>query len=146
MKVSILTISAVALLAMGSLSGFSQENEKAAKARKDLIEAKKNLTEAKVDSAADFESFKKEAEANITNNQKKISELKDKGSSLADDLKGKYNKQVMKLEKKNEDLQKQIDESIHTKTSKWTAFKLEFRRDMEEVTAAIKNVGVNNHR
>jgi len=141
MKVRIMTISAVAILAMSSLSAFSQENEKAAKARKDLVEANKNLTEAKVDSAADFERFKKDAETDIADNQKKTSELKDKGATLADDLKKQYNKKVVQLEAKNEKLQKQLNESIHTKTSKWAAFKLEFKKDMQEVATSIKNIG-----
>ncbi len=145
MKVSIVTISAIAVLAMSSLSASSQENEKAAKARKDMIEAKKALTEAKIDSAADYEQFKKEAETSIAENQKKIAELKDKGSSLADDLKKKYDKKMKQLEVKNEDLQEQIDESVHTKTSKWAAFKREFKKDMGDVSDAIKNIGVNNH-
>lgn len=41
MKVSIVTISAIIILAMSSLYASSQENEKAAKARKDMIEAKR---------------------------------------------------------------------------------------------------------
>lgn len=70
MKVNIVTISAIAILAIGSFPVFSQENENAAKARKDMNEAKKNLTKAKIDSATDFENFKEEAEANIVGNHK----------------------------------------------------------------------------
>ncbi len=41
MKANIVTISAIAILAIGSFSVFSQENENAAKARKDMNEAKR---------------------------------------------------------------------------------------------------------
>lgn len=146
MKSSIMTISTVAILAMSSVTVFSQENEKAAKARKELAAAKENLTEAKIDSAADFAHFKKEAEADISENQKKIAELKTKGQSLTEELKKSYDSQVTKLETKNEKLQKQLDASIHTKTSKWAAFKMEFKQDLQDVTTSIKNITVKNQR
>jgi len=65
-----------------SLSVSAQESKKAAKARKEVAEAKKDLKEAKVDSAADFHRFKKEAEFRISDNQKRIAELKAKTRTI----------------------------------------------------------------
>lgn len=145
MKTLIAGICAFAMIATTHFSAFSQEDKKAAQARKELAEAKKNLTKAKIDSAADFEQFKLEAENKIEDNKKKIADLRLADSELSLELKKKYDKKIVALQEKNNRLQKQIDESVDTKTSKWTEFKREFNRDMSELTDAIKNIGKKNH-
>jgi len=71
------------VIVLAGVSASAQENKKAAEARKDL-------KEAKIDSAEDFHKFKKEAESKIKENQAKIAELKAKKSSDSKEVKKKY--------------------------------------------------------
>jgi hypothetical protein len=145
MKTLLVGIGAFAMVVTTHFPAFSQEDKRSAQARKELAEAKKNLTKAKIDSSADFEQFKLEAENKIEENKKKITELRLADADLSMDLKKKYDKKITALQEKNDKLQKQIDESADTKTSKWTEFKKEFNQDMNELTDAIKNIGRRNH-
>ena len=74
-KKQILKTALTVFIALTSVAAFSQENKQAANARKEL-------REAKIDSAEDFNRFKKQAEATIEENKKKIKELKSKNKEL----------------------------------------------------------------
>lgn len=140
MKNKILTLAITGVIAMGVLSVSAQENKKAAKARKEVSEAKKDLKEAKIDSAADFHKFTKEAELKISNNHKKIAELKAKRTNDTKELRKKYDKKVLALEKNNNELNERIKRSNSTKTITWASFKRSFNHDMEALEAAIRNL------
>ena len=144
MKNKILMFTATGVMLATSLTSYSQQNKKAEKARKDQIEAKEDLKEAKTDSIADFEKFKKEAEIKIADNQKKIDALKVKKAESNKDTKEKYDKKVVALEEKNNALKNKIDGYSNSKTSSWTSFKREFNHDMSELGRAFKDVGVDN--
>ena len=90
------------------------------------------------------QSFKKDAETKINENQKKIAELKAKKSSDDKEVKAKYDKKILALEKKNNELKKKIEGCTNTKTSKWSSFKREFNHDMDELGHAIKDIDVDN--
>jgi len=144
MKTKILTFAITAVIAMVSFSAMAQASRKATSARKDIANGKKDLKEAKLDSAADFQKFKTESEAKIKDNQTKITELKAKKSSQSKEIRQKYDKKVLALEKKNNELKGKIKKADNTKTSKWASFKREFNHDMEELGHAIKDIGVDN--
>lgn len=145
MKTLLVGIGAFALVVITRSSAFCQEDKDAAKARKELAEAKKNLTRAKIDSAADFEHFKLEAETKIEENKKRIADLRLADPNLSLDLKKEYDKKIALLQEKNNKLQKQIKKSTDTKTSKWAEFKKEFNNDMRELTDAIRNIVKKDH-
>jgi len=128
-----LTFAVTMFIAITGLTAFGQENKKAADARKELTEAKK-------DSAADFQKFKKEAQMKISDNQKAIAELKAKKSNDTKEVKAKYDQKVLALEQKNNALKKKIETCDNTKTSMWTSFKKGFTNDMDELGRAIKNI------
>lgn len=132
------------IMAVTALTAFGQENKKAKAARKDVAASQKDLTEAKKDSAADFQKFKKDAEARISDNKTKIAELKTKKSSENKETKEKYDKKVLALEQKNNELKKKIESSDNTKTSMWTSFKREFNKDMDKLGDDIKNIGFDD--
>jgi len=133
MKNKILALAITGVIAMISLSAAAQENKKAADARKDL-------KEAKIDSAADFQKFKKECEIKIGENQKKIAELKAKKSTDTKEIKKKYDEKVVALEAKNNELKKKLRNADDTKTSMWVSFKHGFNHEMNELEAAIKSI------
>jgi hypothetical protein len=77
-------------------------------------------------------------------NDKKITELKAQKANDNKEIREKYDKQVMDLEKRNNDLKNKIKGSPTTKTDKWASFKREFTHDMNELGRAFKDIGVNN--
>lgn len=144
MKKTILTLAITGIIAASGLTASGQENKNAAKARKETTAAQKDLQEAKTDSAADFQKFKKEAEMNIRENQKTIAALKAKKLNKSKEVNAKYNKKVLTLEKKNNELKRKIEAADDTKTTAWSSFKREFSHDMDELGHAIKDIGVDN--
>ncbi len=142
MKKKILTLTALVMVT--GFTAFSQEDKKAKEARKDVAEAKQDLKEARIDSAADFQKFKKDAETIIAENKTKISDLKIKKIDGSKEDKQKYDKKIAALEKRNNELRKKIETCDSTKTSMWTSFKQEFNHDMNELGLAIKDIGVDN--
>jgi biopolymer transport protein ExbB/TolQ len=144
MKSTILKSAITGVIVIASFTAFAQQNKKASKARKGVSEAQKDLREAKTDSAADYLRFRKEADINIRENQKKIDELKAKKSNENAELKEKYDKKVALLEQKNNDMRKKLEGSESTASSMWGSFKREFSHDMSELGYAIKDIGVDN--
>jgi PhoPQ-activated pathogenicity-related protein len=144
MKKTILTLAITMVMAGASLTSIAQQNKKAAKARKEVADAKKDLREAKIDSAADYQRFNTEAQVQIMDNDKKIAELRAQKASDNKEIKEKYDKQVLALEQKNNNLKTKIKGSSTTKTDRWTAFKREFTHDINEFGKAFKDIGVNN--
>lgn len=137
MKKQIIKIALTSVIAISSITGFSQENKQAANARKDL-------REAKLDSADDYNRFKKEAEATIKENENKISELKAKKSDATKEEKEKYNKKVQALEQKNKNMKIKIESASKTKTEMWASFKREFNHDIDEIGKAIRDIAKDN--
>lgn len=132
------------ILAAFTLAAYAQENEKAAKARKDMKDAQADLREAKIDSAADFQKFREEGERAILDNQYKINSLKARKIAEDKNASDKYQQRLATLQQKNEALRTRLAGSGKTKTSKWSAFKREFQHDMDELGKAFKDIGVDN--
>lgn len=137
MKKQIIKIVFISAIALTSSTAFAQENKQAANARKEL-------REAKIDSAEDFNRFKKQAEATINENKQKIKALKAKKSDASKEEKENYNKKVIALEEKNENLKRKIHGSSKTTTEKWSAFKREFNHDIDELGKAIRDIAKDN--
>jgi wyosine [tRNA(Phe)-imidazoG37] synthetase (radical SAM superfamily) len=146
MKNKILTFAVVALMLGTGFNTFGQTDKKVNKARKEVKEAQMDLKEAKVDSAADYEKFRKEAEMDISDNNTKIANLKSIKRSDDKSANEKYDKKLMALEQRNNDLKNKLNGSSSTKTSAWSSFKREFNHDMSEFGKAFKDIGVNNEK
>jgi hypothetical protein len=133
MKKQILKIAFTSAIALTSITAFAQENKQAANARNEL-------RKAKIDSAEDFNRFKKQAEATIKDNKQKIKALKSKKSDASKEEKENYDKKVKALEEKNKNLKSKIHRSSKTTIEKWSAFKKEFNHDIEELGKAIRDI------
>jgi hypothetical protein len=88
--------------------------------------------------------FRASAEMKISNNKKEIATLKARKAKDIKQVKTDYDKNVMELESKNNDLNKRIEGSGSTETSKWSAFKREFNHDMDELGQAFKDIAKDN--
>jgi hypothetical protein len=146
MKRTMKIITLATIVAMTSITAFGQEAKKAAEARKDISRARIELRQAKIDSAADYKKFKKEAGLKIEENQKEIIALKAKKAHDSNKVKMKYDKEVGELEKKNSDLKSKMASADFTETSKWTSFKHDFNREMSELGHSIKDLTTRNQK
>lgn len=158
MNKTILTIATTLCLALNSSNTNAQVSNKSEKARKELKEAHKdvhesneglneakhNVQKAKKDSTDDYTAFKKDAEQDIADNKKTIAELRAKKWNSTAQSKAKYDTKIATLERKNNQLQKDINTANHTNQSNWTSFKREFKHDMNELGNALKDIGKNN--
>jgi hypothetical protein len=130
----------LSIIMLTGLQSNAQQDKKAAQARKEIAEAKEDLREAKIDSAADYQIFIQDAEMAISENKKAIANLKLKKQEATQEANIKYTKKVQALENKNLELEKQINASGHTKSTKWTRFKANFNAEMEKLGKAIHNL------
>jgi hypothetical protein len=133
MKTTQMMLTLTMIVSGSTLTAFAQENQKVAQART-------NLEVAKKDSAADFQKFKKESELKISNNQKQITALKTKKSTESKEVKDKYDKKVLALEQKNNELKKRIETCNGQDKTAWEKFKIQFNKDMDELGKSIKSI------
>jgi hypothetical protein len=136
--IRIMMITTIATLA--SLAVAGQQDKKAAAARKDASKAKSELRQAKIDSAADYLEFKKEAELKISENEKEIKALKAEKDRDTKEIRTKFDNEVGGLEEKNNALKSKIASADITETSKWTSFKQDFNREMDDLGQSIKEL------
>jgi Ni/Co efflux regulator RcnB len=152
MKKIILTMAAIATLAVTMATSYGQEPDKQSqKARenlkeeqKDVVDAKKDLAVAQKDSVSDYQNFKKESDIKIKNNEKSIADLKVKSAKISQKDQATYQKKVGELEQKNTTLKNELADYKQGTPDKWSAFKTEFNHDMNDLGKAIKDFTVDN--
>jgi len=152
MKKTILTMAAIAFIAVTASMSYGQNiDKKSEKARenilegkKDVIDAKQDLKAAQKDSVADYQNFKKESEAKILNNEKSLADLKVKVSKADLKDKAEYEKKLAVLEQKNVNLKKRLVDYKLNGETKWSSFKTGFNNDMDELEKELKNFTVEN--
>ena len=129
-----------------SIVGFGQESKPTNNACKNIVEIKdeKKLIKSRLDSDADYNKYKNEADLKIKLNQKKIEELKALKPNLSEENTFVYNKKIADIEQKNNILRAKIYDSFMTKTCAWPEFKTDFNVEMEELQLEIKNIGIDN--
>jgi len=115
MKNNLLTSAIIILLVFAGSVSFAQQN----------------LRLAKIDSATDFQKFKEVVEARISENEKKIIELKTNKIIKDAEANIRYDNRVLALEQKNEKLKREIGIADDTTTDMWTSFKTSVNHDME---------------
>jgi hypothetical protein len=139
MQKKLLASSIIAFSMVVGLSASAQDKD-VQKARKHVAEAKKDLKEAKIDSAEDYRKFVEKADQSISQNKKIIAGLRSKANDKNKAEQEKYNKRILALESKNDELAKRIKDSRHTKTNSWERFKLDFNRDVQKLGEDIKRI------
>ena len=95
---------------------------------------------AGIDSASDFQNFKKRAEFNITNNKTLIDRLKGVKTKGDNETRAKYRSQISALEDKNEEMAIKIAIADSVTTTNWASFKRHYNEEMLELTISLKNM------
>ncbi|MBC7411219.1 MAG: hypothetical protein H7331_02030 [Bacteroidia bacterium] len=138
------TIPIVALVVMATYTSCKTPAEKVDKAEEKVIEANQNLEIATNDYLVDIEKYKIETANKIAANDKSIADIKVKVLSQKEDVRDKYVKRIEKLERKNTDLKKRMDDYKASGKENWEHFKLEFKSDMDDLGKSFQNVFINN--
>ncbi len=128
------------------VSGCSSSETKVEKAKADLKEARAELNQEQKDSVADYVAFKSTSEERIASNEKSIQAFKDRMKTDMKKVKKADQEMVDKLEQRNIDMRKKMDEYKADGKDNWEAFKKEFNHDMDDLGASLKNLTVKNTR
>jgi len=151
MKKIVFTLAATAFFAGILFTSCNSPSQKIENAEQDVLDAKEavidarsDLNVARQDSVTEFQQFKTEFQNKISANEKSIAGLK---LSIADESRENkvlYEKKIAELEKRNNDLKIELAEYKEGGTDQWKTFKLEFKRDMDELGKAFSDFTVNN--
>ncbi|WP_372948599.1 hypothetical protein [Mariniphaga sp.] len=109
-----------------------------------VIDAKIDLTLARQDSISEFEQFKSDFQNQIKTNEKTIAGLKLSTVGASKENKVLYEKKLVELEERNNELKIKLAEYKEGEPDQWKAFKLEFKRDMDELGKAFSDFTVSN--
>ncbi|MDP1745574.1 MAG: hypothetical protein Q8L90_08355 [Bacteroidota bacterium] len=109
-------------------------------AEREITKVKSKVEVAmKNESVDEWKKFKFETEKRILINEKKIKEIKG-----IPDSNTKLYRQVVTLEKNNNDLRRQMDEYYEEMKVKWESFKVKINHDVNEIGIELQDIQVNN--
>lgn len=137
------------LVATLFISGFAMTScksnaEKVEDAQEDVVDAKEDemdaqqdVNEAKYENASDYEQFKAATKLVIAENETRIAEFKVKLKDETTESKARYQQQVDLLEKKNDQLEQDIDDYVDGAKENWNEFKNRIERSKNDIKADI---------
>lgn len=151
MKKLIFTIAlstTMAVITMTSCQSSAKKVERAEDKVQDakvaVVEAQIDLIAARQDSITEYQKFKNESDARITAYDKSIAEYRVKMANERAENRAMYEKMVLDLEKKNQDLKVKLAEYKDDGKTDWEKFKSEFNHDMDELGKSFKDFNVKN--
>ena len=142
MKKTIYMLPAAVLMAVTVFASCETPAQKQQVAQANVEGATEELQQAKQQEVnAEYPAFKKDAEIKIAGNDKQIADLRVKlaqpGKSPLDDMR---RQKIDNLEKQNADLRSQLL-GYEKGPSDWTAFKLKFNHDSDNLRNAFRDFG-----
>lgn len=145
MKIIIYTMALTAGIILASCQTPAQKEEaaevKVDSAKSDLNNAKSDLKDAKNDLNAEYPAFKRNAEEQIADNEKKIAKLRAKkdasANTMANDMR---TKRIDGLEKENAELKSTLYGYENNRTD-WETFKVAFNHNKDKLDKAFTDFG-----
>ena len=145
MKKSIGLLAASLLLSGAVFTSCKSNAEKVEDAQEDVVDAKENemdaqqdLNEAKYENASDYEQFKAATKLVIAENETRIAEFKVKLKAETAENKAKWESKVDALEKRNKQLENDIDDFKDGAKEDWNAFKNRIEKSNNDIDADIE--------
>ncbi|RZJ69076.1 hypothetical protein [Flavobacterium sp.] len=135
-----LSVAAAAVLTFGMTSCKSDTKEaqdEVVEATEDQAEATAEYENAKAADTSDYAVMKAGTKKLIADNDKRIAELREKATKESAENKVKFNAQIDKLEAKNDQLEKDLDEFSDKAGEKWDAFKARVEKSANDVKTDI---------
>jgi exonuclease VII large subunit len=141
----ILTVVAVGFIGGAISTGCMDSSGKKVEVAKEKVEdANRDLKAAQANYADEWQTFKRESEHKIKDNENSIDEFKERMEKSGSRLQAKYKSTVEELERKNHDLEERIEDYKDQGADRWEAFKSGFDRDMDKVEKAVKDLTAAN--
>lgn len=152
MKKIIFTLVATVFIAGMLLTSCNTKSQKVENAEEELQDAREDVTNARIDlnlarqdSINEFQLFKTNSQNQIIANERTIAGLKLSIADASQEKKILYEKKLVELEQKNNDLKIKLAEYNEEGTDQWKEFQSEFKRDMDELGDAFSNFTVSNN-
>jgi hypothetical protein len=134
------------LIVSGSVFTSCKSNtEKIEDAQENVVDAKENemdaqqdLNESKYENASDYAQFKKATKVVIAENETRIAEFKVKLQAESAENKAKWQAKVDALEKRNDQLEDDIDDFKDGAKEDWNTFKMRIDKSKKDIDADIE--------
>ncbi|WP_298393556.1 hypothetical protein [Flavobacterium sp.] len=136
--------SIAALLFVGCNNSPKDKEVDLENAKEDVTDAEAALQQSKLDSVADYNSFKESIALKLDENQRQIDEMKVTINASKDSNKAMYEKELAKLEEKNATLKAKIQNYEQGPAEEWELFKQEFNNDMDDLGKSISTMAQRN--
>jgi thiol:disulfide interchange protein len=144
MKTPIFKMALLGCLATAGMTSCSSPEKKVEDAQTNVLEAKQDLQQARIDSANEYNVYREESEAKLRENDRQIAELKLQMKAERKEIRVKYEKEVVALDEKNENLKIKIKEYKEGDKSNWQSFKEGFNQDLDAVGKSISAMAHRN--
>lgn len=152
MKKAILTLTTASLITLSFLlmgcqtdaQKTSAKKENVQDAQADLDQAKKEVALQKIENAAAWDTFKRESALRVSDNNKRIAELKAKMLVKGSEFDQTYTQRITALEEKNKELDMSLQTFENTNNSDWEAFRISFNQGMDDLGTAITNIDIKD--
>jgi hypothetical protein len=128
------------------LFGCNTPTQKIENAQEKVEAANNELNEANKEYLEDIEKFRKKSADKIAENERSITEFNERRALEKQVAKDDYKKKIALLEHQNSDMKKKMDDYKAEGKEKWSAFKAEFSRDMDELGQGFKDLTVKNNK
>jgi len=147
MKKSILVIAACTFITGAFLTSCSSTPaEKVENAENKVIVANKDLDDANKAYLADVENYRLETAKTIAENEKSAADFKARVAKDKKAVRDDYYKKIAKLEQKNTDMKKSLDDYKAESKEKWETFKAEFSNEMRDLSKSFKDLTVKSEK
>jgi exonuclease VII large subunit len=128
------------------LISCNSPEKKVSNAEELVKDADRNLAEARQEYKTDMENYRKEMAHKIADNTESLTRFKARIENEKEADKIRYNKEIADLEKKNTDMQKRIEDYNDGGKENWEKFRIQFDRDMEELSRSSKQITVTKNK
>lgn len=119
------------------------DDENFVAAKEDLKQSlEDSLTLVQRDSLTSWQKFKKESEEKISDNEKRITELKAGIAGKSKDIKAGYKKSINDLNLKNDSLKTRISDYKDDKKESLENFKEKINSDINDISESLKRIKV----
>jgi len=137
----LITFAAVGVISGTVYTGCTDTSAKKVEDAKEQVDvAKADLNAANAKYAEEFQTFKKESELQISNNEKSIELLEAKMEKSGSKAKAKYKDKIADLKARNHQLEEKIEDYRDEGKDSWEKFRDGFNREMEKIKLAIKDL------
>lgn len=118
--------------------------KKVENAEENLTDAKEDLDEARADYQEDIANYRLQTADRYEENNEKIAAFNLKMAKEKEDIRAQYNTQMAELELKNREMKMKMDEYSADSNDEWQNFKIEFKRDMDQLEQALSDLTTTN--